>query len=139
MTTLKLAAVIALTLALMSLSSASPFLKGTRWELVHYQQGKNIVIVSNKMRPTLEFEIGKARANGFSGCNQFGGTYTARSSGLTFSSLVSTRKACESERMRLEAVYMQLLQTSKTFKLGDTVLLITSQGGSLLYRKIKTY
>jgi hypothetical protein len=34
---------------------------------------------------------------------------------------------------------MQLLQTSKTFKLGDTVLLITSQGGSLLYRKIKTY
>ena len=138
MHSLKLAAVIALTLALTSLGSASPFLNGTRWELVHYKQGSKIVIVSEKMRPTLEFEISNARTIGFSGCNQFGGTYIAKGHGLKFVSLVSTRKACEPEQMRLEAAYMQLLQTSQTFKLGDTVLLITSQGGSLLYRKIGT-
>ncbi len=134
----KFGLMVLLAFSMTSIGSAYPLLNGTRWELVHYQHAGKTVFLTEKMRPTLEFEISKTRSSGFTGCNTFAGTYTARGKSLKFGSLVSTRKSCDPERNRLENVYLQLLQTSNTYKLGERVLLVTSQSGSLLYRKLAT-
>ena len=63
---------------------------------------------------------------GNSGCNGFGGSYTAEGNQVTFSEIVSTLMACEDPRMEQEDAVHKVLTDTATFKIEGNTLTLTN-------------
>lgn len=83
-----------------------------RWELVRWQDASGAERALPSGEPvTLLFSNGidaeqgavSGSVSGNTGCNQVRGVYAATASGIRFTQLVSTRRACEPERMAVES------------------------------------
>ncbi len=83
-------------------------------------------ITANNIKPTLAFTDSSITA--FAGCNQIFGSYKLIGSKLTFSSLGSTRKACEASKMKLEQNFMDSLAKIQSFKLSKDGKTLTLTG-----------
>jgi heat shock protein HslJ len=68
------------------------------------------------IKPTLAFTDSSIGA--FAGCNQIFGSYKLTGSKLSFSSLGSTRKACEASKMKFEQNFMDSLGRVRSFTLS---------------------
>ncbi|GAA3775232.1 hypothetical protein GCM10022271_04220 [Corallibacter vietnamensis] len=74
---------------------------------------------------TIRFDEENHRVSGFSGCNQFSGSYTISNNILTFGPLVTTKRFCK-RFMDIEQDMLKKLQETNTFSLqGDTLKLLT--------------
>jgi heat shock protein HslJ len=73
-------------------------------------------VTPNSVKPTLAFS--DSSINAFAGCNQIFGFYKQSGSSLKFSSLGSTKKACEASKMKLEQNFMNSLGKIQSFKLS---------------------
>ncbi len=91
------------------------------------------VLESIKNRRTLarikgvfvNFDETKGSAGGNSGCNVFGGEYTATGSRIAIKDIVSTMRACiEDDRMTVEREFLDGLRTSNRFEIKDGRLLL---------------
>ncbi len=64
---------------------------------------------------SIEFSAGleaaSGVASGYAGCNRFTGPYEKLVSGMRFGALVSTRMACDPERMQLENDFLEALKS----------------------------
>jgi heat shock protein HslJ len=80
----------------------------------------------SSIKPMLAFT--DSSINGFAGCNQIFGSYKLTSSKLTFSSLGSTRKACEASKMKLERNFMDSLVKIQSFRLSKDGKTLTLTG-----------
>lgn len=104
-------------------------LDGTQWILTSLE-GQSIV-GNNDL--TLMFDDGII--GGAGGCNQFGGSYEASGSNLTFSEIVSTLMACEDQGiMDQETAYLAALQEVASYQMTDsgTLVLMDGSGNALL-------
>lgn len=79
---------------------------------------------------------GKGQVSGYAGCNRFFGSYLIdKSKGkITIGPLASTKKACEQSVMDAEHVFINQLESAKTFKRTRLHLnLFDEDGGRLLH------
>jgi heat shock protein HslJ len=127
------------TLAIVALAACQPphpassepefraSVSGVDWELVELD-GKTAPTGAGGRRATLRFDADTARVGGFSGCNQFGGSYTIAGDSLHFGPLAMTRMAC-TEGMELESVLSAALQATQRYELSTTQLKLFGPSG----------
>lgn len=73
---------------------------------------------------------GQGRLFGFGGCNRLNGTYAQHDGQLTISEIATTRMACETEIMRREAEFIEMLGKVRGAKTDHTLLLLLDETGS---------
>ncbi len=80
----------------------------------------------------INFAIEKNTVSGFSGCNQFSGSYEYQGSSLNFGPLASTRKMCLPEANHLEKQITTALQNTKQYSETQKNILLYNQEGSIV-------
>jgi heat shock protein HslJ/membrane-bound inhibitor of C-type lysozyme len=103
-------------------------LAGSRWALVG--------TMNKPVRPQIQFGT-ELSVSGFTGCNQFRGSYRLTPEAFGFNPLAVTRKACETEIMATEHDFLRQLLEVEQFSFDDQGrLLLHSRGGEpLLWEK----
>lgn len=115
-------------------SSEQASLDGSAWILAAING--NDVVIDGGQELTLSFEDG--RLSGYSGCNQFGGEYSAnRQTGtLEISPLETTLMAClDDDVMAREGEYQSALQAAESYRLDGDVLTIETADGVLRFSR----
>jgi heat shock protein HslJ len=121
------AALAACSLPAGGLTGGEPALAGSEWTLVSLK-GKPPLAGTTI---TLKFEADTA--GGSSGCNSYGGPYTARGGRLTITDVASTMMAClEQDLMEQEALYLQTLSQAAGYRATDDQLEIQDAGGETI-------
>ncbi|MDX1277493.1 copper resistance protein NlpE N-terminal domain-containing protein [Oceanihabitans sediminis] len=92
----------------------------TKWRLVKLM-GKDI----SDSEVFISFATDENKVFGFSGCNNFNGSFeVAHGSQLKLSEVATTLKSCEEANMDLEKEFMEMLNTADNFSLhGNTMTL----------------
>jgi heat shock protein HslJ len=98
---------------------------GSQWQLQSYGSPGDETIVIEGTQVTLEFAE-ENRVVGSGGCNNYNGTFTDEGSSITFSAMVSTRRACVDENATAqEQAYLAALPAATGYALYNDVLTIT--------------
>jgi heat shock protein HslJ len=98
------------------------------WVLVGYGSPENPTVIERGLVVTAEFTP-EGQVNGFSGCNDYSGSYQAAQDGtLTISLLATTRVACL-QGMGLESAYLTALQNAQSFDFSSQGSLEIKYGG----------
>jgi heat shock protein HslJ len=85
-----------------------------------------------KEEPFIVFDQSKASAGGNTGCNVFGGSYSAMGSELRITETISTMRACiEDERMQVEREFLDGLRRTDRYEIRVNKLMLY-QGRNLL-------
>ena len=106
-------------------------LTGTVWKLTGDSMAGLVSSVPENVQVTIEFKSGQV--SGVSGCNQYGGSYTAGSDGsMSFGQFHSTVMGCLSDVAAVEHAYMEALGKVTTFSVDGT-LTLTGSGKALTY------
>ncbi len=88
---------------------------------------------------TLTFSTREQQAGGFSGCNDYGGTYTISQGHLKFGDLVQTLIACaQNSVMEQESHYMTALRRVTTYRLDQSGLTLRDDTGQYVLRYVQT-
>jgi len=105
-------------------SSAGNRLADTQWRLASFGApgGESPILEGTTI--TLKFGA-DGRAGGSSGCNSYGGEYREQGESLSFSRIISTKRAClEQGANEQEQRYFAALESASRFKRADTRLTI---------------
>ncbi len=131
LTLLSAAALLSVLAACSTSQAEGANLDGTTWTLVSLN-GNPPVSGSNI---TLHFGQGQQRGqvNGSSGCNSYGGKYTATQNTLKLSDIMSTLMACQRDDiMQQEQMYLSALQKAASYKIENSRLEIGDAGGQTI-------
>ncbi len=109
----------------------SDSLVNTRWVLTSIGDPTAATPVIEGSWVTLEL-TGETRAVGSGGCNNFGAEYKVQGEDISFKSLSTTMKACDTDPiMRQEQRYFLALQNASTFsRKGDRMLVFFDYNGA---------
>lgn len=116
-----------------NLSTDQRVLTGTDWRLVSLGPAGNEADVVAGTMVTLKFgEDG--RVGGSTGCNSYGGNYQIRGDTVSFSRLISTRRAClDQNANQQEQRFLSALEASNRFRLSSNrLILLSDRGGTVL-------
>ena len=112
-----------------TLSTDQRVLTGIEWRLVSFgPAGSEASLVAGT---TVTLKFGQdGRASGSTGCNSYGGTYQVRGDNISFSRLISTRRAClDQNANQQEQRFLSALETANRFRLSSNRLTILSDRG----------
>ncbi|GGM25497.1 META domain-containing protein [Dactylosporangium sucinum] len=110
-------------------AAANRPLTGVRWVVDTLVEGDVAGSVPAGAEAWLTFGTdGKVSGNG--GCNQFGGSYTAKGSTITFTGLASTAMGCLDDRASLESAVLQVLRGEVRWTIDGDHLSLTAPGGT---------
>ncbi len=112
-----------------SMSTDQRVLTGIDWRLVSLgPAGAETSVVAGT---TVTLRFGEDdRANGSTGCNSYSGTYQVRGDNISFSRLVSTRRAClDQNANEQEQRFLSTLGAASRFRLSSNRLTILSDRG----------
>jgi len=112
-----------------SMSTDQRVLTGIDWRLVSLgPTGAETSVVAGT---TVTLRLGEDnRASGSTGCNSFSGTYQVRGDNISFSRLVSTRRAClDQNANEQEQRFLSTLGAASRFRLSSNRLTILSDRG----------
>ena len=87
---------------------------------------------------TITFNAKTNTVSGFSGCNQFSGTYIAEADRLECSQLLATEMMCAPEIDELERTFRRLLGSANTYELKEDTLVLKMDAGEVILAKKKT-
>ncbi|WP_291287663.1 META domain-containing protein [Flavobacterium sp.] len=88
-----------------------------------------------KELPRIEINAAENKFMGFGGCNSIGGTIFFEKGLLRFSDVISTMMACMPGNK--EGEFVQALQSTNTYSIGDLRLTLSNPNGKLLvFRKV---
>ena len=76
--------------------------------------------------------VADGEAQGFAGCNDFGGSLQRTGSGIVVGPLHTTRKACADEVMQLETAFLNALQSAASIEASAGELKIIGANDELL-------
>jgi heat shock protein HslJ len=112
-----------------TMSTDQRVLTGPEWRLLSLGPTGSEVGVIAGTKVTLTFgEDG--RASGSTGCNSYSGTYQVRGDNISFSRLVSTRRAClDQNANHQEQRFLSTLEAANRFRLANNRLTILSDRG----------
>ncbi|MEZ4644366.1 MAG: META domain-containing protein [Chloroflexota bacterium] len=106
-------------------------LEGTTWTLNGIAQDEAIVSTWIDTDVTLLLSDGKL--SGYTGCNDYFGSYTVDGSAVTFSAIGQTRRACDEEHGQREMELMAALAQVAAYRTElNTLTLLDENGRSLL-------
>jgi len=112
-----------------SMSTDQRVLTGIDWRLVSLGPAGSETTVVAGTTVTLRFAEDN-RASGSTGCNNYGGTYQVRGDNISFSRLVSTRRAClDQNANEQEQRFLSTLGAANRFRLSARRLTILSERG----------
>ena len=112
-------------------SSPPAPLEGAVWRLKEIMPDPQSATLSRLTRPvTVRFESG--RLAGFSGCNNFSGSYQLHGDRLTIGPVASTQMACPEPGASIEQAFHAALAGTLRFALDGDVLTATSASGTTL-------
>ena len=103
-----------LSLPLFSLSSHEN-IQNIKWELTKI----NNIYTKIDKKPFIIFKQQTLKVKGFSGCNNFFGSFSSKEDDLTFSALASTRMLCKEESMRVESKFLKTLSLVHSYKINN--------------------
>ncbi len=103
--------------------SASRGPEGIEWRLVE-AGGTPIPPLTNKRQPYILLDPVEKKAAGFSGCNNFFGSYELDGALLKFGPVGATRMFCQGEAGEVEMRFMKALQQTRTWERRDGTLLL---------------
>ncbi|HET6976308.1 MAG TPA: META domain-containing protein [Pyrinomonadaceae bacterium] len=112
-----------------NMSTDQRVLAGTEWRLVSFgPSGAEADIVAGT---TVTLKFGEdGRASGSTGCNSYSGTYQVRGDNISFSRLISTRRAClDQNANQQEQRFISALEAANRFRLSSNRLTILSDRG----------
>ncbi len=110
--------------ALTESSRAESKLANTQWQLTSFGATGAESLVIEGTTITLKFGA-DGRAGGSGGCNSYGGEYRERGDNLSFSQIISTKRAClEESANQQEQRYFAALESASKLKLTDNRLTI---------------
>jgi heat shock protein HslJ len=117
-----------------ALPSAKNPLANTSWKVEAFGDASNPQPVLADSEMTMTFSGAKPDVGGHSGCNSYGGQYLIDGARITFSAIVSTMMACESQQlMEQEGQFHQALLEVERYRVtGD--LLELAYGGTKVLR-----
>lgn len=126
---------ILMTVAIMTLGSIQAFsrttsstntskLANTEWKLTSIKSDVAESQVVEGTTITLKFGP-DGRASGSGGCNSYAGGYNEAGDKLSFSQIVSTKRACLAQNAnQQEQMYLAALETAGKFEISDNRLII---------------
>ena len=118
-------------LALALHAAAAGMLEDTDWSLERLPDQDKSLPASAAREVAVRFEGG--RVSGYSGCNQFIGTYTIEGDRVTVGPLAGTMMACLEAAMTLERALQRALTGTLRYTIdGDRLTLTQASGASLL-------
>lgn len=109
-------------------SATNKTLEGVSWRLGALTTVKGPQIPTGSSRPvTTRFEAGQV--SGFSGCNNFTGSYTIDGDRVTFGRLAATMMACPEPEMAFESAFHEAFSGTLRYSIrADQLSLITESG-----------
>ena len=110
-------------------------IEGIQWQLAEVN-GNPVSALAGEQGPFIKFDAVKKEASGFSGCNNFFGSYEIDGDSLTFGPFGSTRMACPDLQTRLETEIFQSLDKTRAWKIQNGALLFLD-GSNVLARFTK--
>jgi heat shock protein HslJ len=117
---------IALVCALLSIEvrvDGAQALEGPIW-ILHEVKGTVINVPSGERRPFITFNQSETRAAGYSGCNEFFGSYRLKGESLVFGLLGTTRRFCGGAAGNVELEFLQVLQQTRAWRIEKGLLLL---------------
>jgi heat shock protein HslJ len=105
-------------------------IEGPIWRLTRLPGTEARVLASEQRGVTARFEAG--RVDGFSGCNQFMGSYTIDHDRVTFGPLAGSMMACPEPAMTIEAAVRNALAGTLRFAVAKDGLKLTAESGATL-------
>ncbi len=111
------------------MSTDQRVLTGSEWRLVSFgPAGAETGVIAGT---TVTLRFGEdGRASGSTGCNSYGGTYQVRGDNISFSRIVSTRRAClDQNANEQEHRFLSAIETATRFRLSSDRLTILSDRG----------
>ena len=104
-------------------------LRGTRWVVEGVVEGDAVSSVPEGAEAHLVIDEAKDSFGGNAGCNQMGGTARPAARTVAFSEVISTKMACEEDRMRLESAVLSVLDGEVTWEIEADVLRLDHPSG----------
>lgn len=104
--------------------------EGVQWYLLE-MAGSPISPMAEDKQPYILLDPAKNQAIGFSGCNNFFGSYELDGSSLKFGPVGATRMACPDLETGLETEVFKALDQTRAWKTQDEVLLFLSDSAVL--------
>jgi uncharacterized lipoprotein YbaY/heat shock protein HslJ/uncharacterized lipoprotein NlpE involved in copper resistance len=100
-------------------------LQDTYWKLVDLDGKKISIAPSHKRQVRITLASEGSRIIGFSGCNQFTGTFKQTGNELKFSQMAGTMMACASPYMELESQVLKMLSATTSYRIkGEKLFLL---------------
>jgi heat shock protein HslJ len=114
----------------LSYEAVAQALSGTSWQAIMFNNGKSAIVGVNGVQITANFGT-DGQISGFSGCNNYSGTYLAPNNTISFGPMISTQKACTEPKgvMEQESQYLAALASATTFAIQGQLLEMQSSTG----------
>ena len=90
--------------------------------------GTQTLPADSTKRPTLRLDPATLHASGFTGCNQYSGTFIARGDSLAFGPVTSTKMFCAATS-ELETAFLKALGETDTYRVSDSELVLRTRDG----------
>ena len=110
-------------------------LTNTYWKLVELNGGPVEPGEGKELHMILK---GQDQVGGYSGCNQFTGSYTATGDGLSFGPIAGTRRMCENV-MDQEFAFLQALESSSGYEISGEDMTISDAQGTVTLCFVAVY
>ena len=110
-------------------------LTNTYWKLVELNGG---IVTSGEGKDLHMILKGQDQVTGYSGCNQFMGSFTETRGGLSFGPIAGTRRMCESV-MDQEIAFLQALENASGYEISGEDMAVRDAQGAVMLRFVATY
>jgi len=102
-------------------------IEGVQWYLLEVA-GSPVSPMAHDKQPHITLDPVQKRASGFSGCNNFFGSYELKGESLKFGPVGATRMACPDLEMGLETEVFKALDQTRAWEIQDKELLFLADG-----------
>ena len=110
-------------------------LSNTYWKLVELHGSPVAAGEGKDLHMILK---GQDQVTGYSGCNQFMGSFTETGGGLSFGPIAGTRRMCESV-MDQEMAFLQALESASGYDISGEDMAVSDAQGTVTLRFVAVY
>ena len=115
-------------------ATAGLALEGPAWRLTSLSGQYHDALAAISRGVTARF--GTGHVAGFSGCNQYAGTYAVRGDRLTVGPLAGTMMACEEPAMKIENAFRGAFAGEVRYAIEEDRLTLTSASATLVFQAV---
>jgi len=111
-------------------SQGAADIEGTQWQIVEVS-GSPVPRLSGGKQPHIILDPEQKKVMGFSGCNNFFGSYELDGDSLEFGPAGSTRMACPEPEAGVETEVFKILDKTRGWRINDNTLILLGDSGIL--------